>query len=140
MPNLGDKFVKKNKNNGYLIINGKKTKEIKTHANLEKGENKIKIIFTKKITDLSYMFNCYGSNLIDISPLENLDVSNVISFENMFSYCENLVDISPLKNWNVSNSKSFKLMFYYCLKLVEISPLKNWDVSNSTSLCSGIVI
>ena len=58
---FGDNFVKNNKNNCYLLINGKKI-DLCSEINIkeEQKENlEIKLIETKIITDMSYMFyNC----------------------------------------------------------------------------------
>ena len=52
---FGAIFVKNNKNNIELIINGNKNYLIKKYK-LKKGENKIKIIIKNKIASLEYMF------------------------------------------------------------------------------------
>jgi hypothetical protein len=49
----------------------------------------------------------------------------------MFMECEKLVDLSPIQNWNVSNSTSFECMFMRCRNLVDISPLINWQISDT---------
>ena len=70
---LGDEFVEKNKNKGYLIVNGIQIYEIKRKIYLKRGINIVQIIFTEKITDFSHMFDCINL-LKDISGLKNLDV------------------------------------------------------------------
>ena len=54
---FGKSFVKKNKENFELIINGEKIDLIDEY-NLKEGENNITLIINKKIANLSHMF--YG--------------------------------------------------------------------------------
>ena len=67
----------------------------------------------------------------DITSLpENLELpKGCIDTSCMFSTCTNLTDISPLQNWNISNVKHIWGMFKHCEKLTDISPLYNWDTS-----------
>ena len=126
---FGDKFVKNNKNNIDLIINGIKNNLIQKYK-LGKGINKIELIIKNKITNLEYMFyecNC----LINIDGLKYLDTKDINNFENIFYECSLLSDINALKYWNVSNSKNFENMFYGCSSLSDINELKGWNVSNS---------
>ena len=68
---FGERFVKNNKNNIDLIINGEKNKLIKEYK-LKKGLNNIKMLIKNKITNLEYMF--YGCHsLKDINELKYLD-------------------------------------------------------------------
>ena len=75
---FGDIFVKNNKNNIDLIINGIKNNLIEKYK-LRKGENTIKLIIKNKITNLEYMFgNCSCLNNID--ELKYLDTNDIIYF------------------------------------------------------------
>ena len=128
-PIFGDNFVKENKDNIDLLVNGKKN-ELADKCLLIKGENIITTVTKNKLTDLSCMFkNC--QYLKDFSELKYLDVSQSNKFSEMFSGCVQLTDVNFLQNWNVSNSNSFRFMFYYCKSLKDIKGLENWDVSNS---------
>jgi len=152
---FGDAFVKNNKNNIELLINGKKNELIDKY-NLEKGINKVTLIIKKNLTNLEEMFyncktlynidelkyldttNCsnfegkfYYTNISNIKFLENWDVSNVINFSKMFMGCSHISDIKPLENWNVSKGTDFSNMFFsFASKISDIKPLENWDVSN----------
>jgi len=126
---FGEKFVKNNKNNIELEINGEKNK-LKVKYKLVKGINNIKMIIKNKITNLEYMFyKCYS--LKDIQELKYLDTKDINNFSLMFEGCLSLSDIKPLRNWNVSNGYNFSLMFEGCSSLLDIKPLQNWNVSNS---------
>ena len=53
---FGESFVKENKENMELIINGEK-KDLICWCELEEGDNNITLIIKKKITNLSHMFD-----------------------------------------------------------------------------------
>ena len=77
---------------------------------MKKGENNIKIIIKKKITNLEDMFyDC--KSLLNIKELEHLDTTEIKDFSKIFYGCSSLIDINGLQNWNVSNGKYFSSMF-----------------------------
>ena len=126
---FGEKFVKNNKNNIELDINGKRSKLVKEYK-LRKGENNIKMKIKNKITDLHDMF--YGcENLKNIDELKYLNTKYCNNFRGMFSYCSSLSDIKGLKKWNVSNGKNLRAMFSECSSLSDIKGLEKWNVSKS---------
>ena len=102
---FGDKFVKNNKENIKLIINGNKNELISKYK-LKKIVNNIKIIIKNKIKNLEYMF--YKCKLLkNIKESKYLDTKDINNFSYMFSECSALIDIKGLKNWNVSNGTDF---------------------------------
>ena len=141
----GDDFLKINKDKAYLIINGKKEDLCYTYK-IDKGKNefKIKFVFTKKITDLSYLFSDCTS-LSNISALRNWDVKNVTNFSFLFNNCSSLTDISALETWNVSKGINFTCLFGKCSSLKDIWYLHNWNVENGEHFsylfyeCSSLV-
>jgi hypothetical protein len=156
---FGTEFVRKNRNNIELIIDGKKNVLVDS-MQLKKGDNTITILFKNKLTNLSHMFNgCstlkniselsyldtrdvtdfsfmfWGcSSLNDIKPIENWNVTKGKNFQSMFGGCSSLEDIRPLQYWNVSNGNNFSAMFYFCSLLLNIKPLQKWNMSNSTNV------
>ena len=129
---FGNIFVERNKNNIELIINGNKNELINRYR-LKKGENNIKIIIKKKITNLEDIFyDC--KSLLNIKELEHLDTTEIKDFSKIFYGCSSLIDINGLQNWNVSNGKYFLYMFYGCSSLLDINPLQNWNVSDKDYL------
>ena len=156
---FGTEFVRKNKNNIELIIDGKKNVLVDS-MQLKKGDNAITILIKNKLTNLSHMFNgCstlrniselsyldtrdvtdfsfmfWGcSSLNDIKPIENWNVTKGTNFQSMFGGCSSLEDIRPLQYWNVSNGNNFSAMFYFCSLMSNIKPLQNWNMSNSTNV------
>ena len=126
---FGHEFVKNNKNNIDIIINGTEYKLIDYYYELKKGENNIQIKIKNKITNLEYMFyNC--TCLKNIEELKYLDTKDINNFSYMFCKCHILSDINALQNWDVSSAKNFEGMFSGCSSLSDISGLKHWNVSN----------
>ena len=125
---IGENFCKENNDKVDLIINGKKENLCHKYK-LQKGINKIKIIFKKDIQNYSYLF-CDCSSLSDISSLSTWDVSNVNNLTCLFYGCNSLKILSGLRKWNVKNVNHFSYMFYGCTSLTNLRGLKNWDVSN----------
>ena len=155
-PIFGKKFVKNNRNNIELMINGNKSElvsetklmyktDIKmiiknkitnlsdlfsdVNENIKINIEDLKYLNTKDVTDFSSMFHCILSN---IEALEDWDVSNGKNFSNMFSK-SNLKDLKILENWNVSKGLNFSSMFEKCY-LTDLKYLKKWDVSKSENL------
>ena len=129
---FGETFVKNNKENIGLIINGKESVLV-SQCQLKKGENIIKMIIKKKISNCECMFE--GCSLLrNISDLEYLDVKDIKNFNSMFYGCSSLSDITSLEKWDVSNAICFKYMFSECSALSNLKPLENWNVSNVEDL------
>ena len=74
-----------------------------------------------------------GTNVGDISPLNNWDFSHVTRMEGMFYEDESLTDISDIANWNISQPTTINGMFYHT-SIDDISVLSSWDISKVTSL------
>ena len=77
------------------------------------------------------MFYLYPWELID--GIENLDVSNVKGFEQMFSQAKKLTNLN-LSNWNTSSATSMEYMFSGCNNLQAITFGNNFNTSNVTSM------
>ena len=118
---FGEDFVKTNKKNINLIINGKKD-ELHCDVELEEGDNNITLIIKNKLTNFDYFF--YGCRTLkDITEMKYFDVSEIKSFECMFGGCEMLFDIKVWENLNVSNSNNFLSMLSECTSLTDLKPL-----------------
>ena len=91
---FGDKFVKNNKNNIKLIINGIENNLMNKYK-LKKGENNITIIIKNKIKNLEYKFDGCKS-LINIKGLEYLDTKDINNFSYMLNECSSLLDLEGL--------------------------------------------
>ena len=132
---FGSKFVKNNKENIKLIINGKNC-ELMEKYDLKEGINNIQVLIINKLTNLEEMFyNCKSLKYID--KLKYLDTREVNNFSYIFWGCSSLSDIRVLKNWDVSKGKDFSCMFSGCSSISDITFLKDWDVSKGKDF-SGI--
>ena len=95
-----------------------------------------------ELDNLSYIF--YGSNM-EVVDISGWDTSNVITMENMFSFCDKLKNIIGIENLDVSNLEETNHMFYECKNLVELD-LINWNpisLQNAWSMfdsCSNLKI
>ena len=88
---FGSTFVKNNKDNIKLIINGRESKLIEEY-NLKKGENNIQLIILNKLTNLEGMFQ--GScSLKNFEELKYLNIKEINNFSRMFNNCKSLIDI-----------------------------------------------
>ena len=141
-PLFGSKFVRNNKNNIQLIINGKEC-QLKEEYDLNDGINNIQLKISNELTNLEQMF--YNSKYLkNIDELKYLKTENIYSFKNMFAGCSSLSEINALSNWDVSNGNDFSGMFAGCTSLSNINSLSNWDVSKGKNFsemfmdCSSI--
>ena len=135
---FGELFVKENKNNMDLIINGNKVDLIDKYK-LKQGQNSIILIIKNKITNLSHMFDGCKS-LKNIDELKYLNTFYCSNFSYMFSGCSSLSDIKALEKWNVSNGNFFSYMFSGCSSLSDIKALEKWNVSNGNNFQIQIIL
>ena len=76
-----------------------------------------------ELDNLSYIFYTLNMEVVDIS---GWNTSNVITMENMFSFCDKLKNIIGIENLDVSKLEDATSMFYCCKNLVELD-LTNWN-------------
>ena len=76
-----------------------------------------------ELDNLSYIFYALNMEVVDIS---GWNTSNVITMENMFSFCDKLKNIIGIENLDVSKLEDATSMFYCCKNLVELD-LTNWN-------------
>ena len=111
---FGSKFYKRYRNN-EIIIDNKKTKLIEYYQKSELYKNdqsnlRVKFIFNKDLTDLSYMFaDCSG--LYNISNLKNIITKNITSISNMFKNCISLITLPSLSYCNTENITNMSSLF-----------------------------
>ena len=118
---FGRKFVRNNKDNIILKINGKESKLVEEY-DLNNGVNNIEINIINKLTNLEDMFY-YACSLKGIEELKYLNITEINNFSGMFYGCSSLSDIKSLQNWDVSNGNNFSDMFNCCKSLSNIKPL-----------------
>ena len=132
---LGENFVKNNKNNYYLRINGEK-KELREYLEI-KSNNKdtieIKLLETKSITDMSYFFyECDSLKSLKVKP--NWNIEGVTNICGMFSKCTSLISIEGIANWNTNNITDMSYLFSSCLSLKKLPDISGWNVQNVTDM------
>ena len=153
---FGENFVKKNKDNCKIIIEGKEMNLESNYKFKEKGKIlKVKLITNKSINDLSYIFQgC--SNLIalgedsinteeatdmsyafdgctsleDLDGISNFKTEKVENMSFMFRGCTSLKSLDPLENWKTNNVIYMNSMFENCSNLISLDGLSNWDTKN----------
>ena len=132
-------FIKNNKNNCYMIINGEQ-KELCEYLELnnyykEKNEIEIILVENKVITDMSYM--CSGCSMLKSLPdIDKWDTKNVTNMSNMFSYCSSLKSLPDISNWNIKKVTDFKNMFYKCNSLKQFPDILDWGCGNNSKINS----
>ena len=143
-----------NKINTKLFINNKEYPFQKYFKPNEIGEYEIKIIFIKKIQNLSYLFRgCENIVSIDLSSfdtsectnmkymfgkcfflkeinLSNLNTSNVIDMSYMFNGCKNLKNIEFPNSFNIQKVEDMSFMFHQCFSLSSIKFPSSFDKNN----------
>ena len=143
---FGDIFVINNKDNCYLLIEGKQyelCEFFKLNENQkEKDSLEIKLIENKSISNMSSMFNGCSSL---ISLFSNWDTKKVNDLSFIFSNCNSLKSLPDISKWNTKNVTNFSSMFYNCYSLTSLPDLSNWNtkkVNNMNSLfhfCKSLV-
>ena len=133
---FGGEFIKKNRGKCKLIINGKE-KELYQYLDSKNLGNikylEIKLIETKKITDMSKMF-CNCVNLYSLPDLSNWDTSLVTNMSFMFCCCISLTSFEGISKWNISNVSNISFMFWGCSTLKSIPDISNWNTSHITDM------
>ena len=131
---FGEKFVKQNLENFFLII------EEKTYT--LKGSHKFKtkrdyvevnLIQKNKIENISYMFDgC--KNLESAYDISKWDTSNVTDMNNMFFNCSSIKSLPDISKWNIIKVTNMSSMFKGCDQLQSLPDISKWNTSNITNM------
>ena len=148
-----------NEINTKLFINNEQYPFKKYFKPTEKGEYEIKLIFIKKIQNLSYLFRgCENIISIDLSSfdttectnmkymfgkcfflkeinLSNLNTSNVIDMSYMFNRCKSLQNIEFPNSFNIQKVEDMSFMFHQCFSLSSINFPSSFDKNNLKNIC-----
>ena len=146
---FGDEFVKNNKNNCVIIIDGKTlelTEHIDINENMRKKEYlEIQLKEINTITNMSHMF-CRGIEendkmlVINISDMYKWDTEYVTDMSYLFCCCDELEKIPNISYWNTSNVEDMSNMISYCFKIESLPYLSKWDtrkVKNMSHMFAG---
>ena len=139
---FGKKFVEKNKDNCILVINGKESELAEFYTfkknDLKINDIEIKIIPTKTITDMSYMFFSDSSEppiyLTSIINITNWNTSFVTDISNLFGNCTLLTSIPDISNWETINVTNISNLFYHCISLNSLPDISKWKIDNVTNM------
>jgi len=104
---FGDTFVKNNKNNFQMIINGKNY-ELDSFYKIKKEKDilNIKLKSIKNFTNLGSMFEeCTA--LTELPDISKLNTNKVTDMSYMFSKCINLSSLSDISKWETKNVTIF---------------------------------
>ena len=132
---FGENFVKNNKNNCFLFVNNKK-KDLCEYYNFEKNFEEVlivKLIETKTISDMSFMFSECES-LSFVPNFSNWNTDEVIDMKYMFYDCISLQSLPDISKWNTNNIEDMKYMFFNCKNLLSLPDISNWNTSNVTDM------
>ena len=128
---FGDTFVKNNKSNFHMKINGKNYELNSFYKIKNEKENEIfniKLKQIKNVTNLSSMFEeCFA--LIELPDISKLDTNKVIDMSYMFSKCINLSSLPDISKWDTKNVTNMKAMFQTCSSLFEFPGILNWNTN-----------
>ena len=97
-----DNFVKNNKDNFYLLIEGKK-ENLCSKWKINKTDKElliIKLIEIKTITDMSNMFS-HCISLKNSPDIYKWDTKNVIDMSGMFYKCSSLKSLPDITKWDI---------------------------------------
>ena len=128
-------FIKRNKNNLKLIIDGKEQDLIGIYklVNNNKDILKVKLKGITTVTDMSYIFrDC--SSLISLPDISKWDTINVTDMSYIFSDCSTLIYLPDISKWNTINVTDMILMFYGCSSLTSLPDIYKWNTTNVTEM------
>ena len=131
---FGKEFVNNNKSNCHLLINNNRNEICEYYSYDEMDRKKkliIKLIITKEINNMSYMFyKCDELSQI----MTKIDTSNVTNMSYMFYGCESLFYLPDISNWNIFKAINMFQIFYGCKSLLSTPNIFNWNTFNSTDI------
>lgn len=124
-------FEKNNNGKYELYIDGVKVRPTYEYIFAFQGSYNVKIKMINKKLNVYGMFSGVES-LIEISGLENINISETKSFCGLFCRCKNLTRISDISTWNCSNVEVFGSLFSEYSQLSEIPDISGWNTSKIT--------
>ena len=148
---FGENFVENNKNNCYLLIDGKQyvlCKDIKLNENQKNKDTiEIELIEKKNIINMSYMFeNVFNPNsflssfsgnksmFFKIINISEWDTKNVTDMSGMFYNCNSLESLPDISQWNTENVMNMSNMFYNCRMLKSLPDISKWNTKNLSNI------
>ena len=139
---FGSEFVSNNKNNCYLLIDGKKHElcfELELEENKkEKNELIVKLIESKSITNMSNMFYSQRvySSLKSLPDISEWNTENINNIRGIFNGCSSLISLPDISKWDTENITDMKYIFCECSSLISLPDISKWDTKNVTDMHS----
>ena len=126
---FGERFVKNNKDNCYLIIENKPY-ELQEYYPIPSDKKiiNVKLITKKKLSDISYMFSGCKS-LLDLMNISKFE-TEFTNMSHTFYECESLYEIPDLSNWNTMNVSNMDYIFNGCKSLELLPNISTWNTKN----------
>ena len=113
---FGEIFVRNNKNNCKIIINGKEN-ELVSFYDIEKLEEneilEIKLKGIYNIKDMSFMF-CGCLSLFSLPDISKWNINKVNNISGLFSGCSSLTELPDISKWNTNKIINMAGLFYNC--------------------------
>lgn len=137
-PNINDATYKVKISNGSGIFNRVKFDLESTSLIFGDREKIVTITQWGNImwTNMDGAFtNC---NNLDVTATDIPNLTNVTSFEKIFSGCTSLIMNSTINNWDISAVTDLQFAFGNCIKFDQ--PVGNWDTSNVTNMAGTFAI
>ena len=128
---FGENFVTNNKNNCYLLIEGKKY-DLVSYYNLNKKEKEIfeiELIEINPITNMSFMF-CNCSSLYSFLDISKWDTKNVTDMSWMFYNCGLIISLPDISKWDTDNVINMSYMFSNSKSLTSLPDISKWNTKN----------
>ena len=127
---------KMNEINIIYNIDNKKYEICEYYKFGKKKENlNVKLIETKRINNMSYMFNLCQS-LLSFPDISKWNTNNVTNMSNIFRGCESLLSLPDISKWNINNVTNMSNMFFEC-KSLYISKWNTNNVNNKSDMFYG---
>jgi len=123
---------------GTLVVEAGRIDHTGTTASpwISHNANITNIVFEAPATGVRMRALFMGlTNVQTITGLENIDTSNVTSFDSMFRDMVSLTTISDVSGWNTSSVTSMGQMFRYARNLTAVD-VGNWETGNVTNMGS----
>ena len=134
---FGDEFVKNNRNNCIIILDGK-NQQLTECINIDEKMRKnryveIQLNEINTVTNMSHLF-CGEILITDIPNISKWDTKNVTDMSYLFCCCGELYSLPDISSWNTSNVKDMSNMISYCRNLHTLPDISNWDTRNVTNM------
>ena len=129
---FGKDFVKNNKDNCKLIIDGKE-QDLKEYYKFglfgkKKKTLEVKLKNITKITNMSNIFSGCTS-LSSIQDISKWNIRTVTNMSGIFSECSSLSSLPDISKWNTSNISDFNEIFANCSSLISLPDISRWNTS-----------